>query len=321
LFIMMIPIFFQPDYWTNLAGRTIFFNWNSNLTLTSVFELSKHMANNLLYASYAYLFIPVESHYIVSSYVDPLFAVFLPLGFLLSILNFSRNQFLAFLTISFVLELLLMSISNPYDAPSTTRMFLFIPFYYVFGVIGLDWLVKVIARTTYQPGRFYYWIITCVMILASILNLIQSTLVLDKRTERYPIQSIILRLFQYDAITNPEDYKTYLFLTEKDFGFYFFETFVDVYHVPDSKAQLQQLIIESPQISENWLQRIEEQEDLIIIVPYSLPSSLFTSLQPILEQTGKTACEVTDNSGNFHYYQMWYSQKYSNMCSEAQSQY
>jgi len=320
LLIILTPIFFQPDFWQNMAGRTIFFENNQSVFAFSNFlEIANRITHNILYAFLVYLYIPNESHFIVSSVVDPFLTVFLPLGFLLSIINFRKNRFLAFLVMSFVTEILILSISNPYDFPSMTRIFLLIPFFYVFAVLGLDWLVRVIAGITDQPGKIYNWTLTFVMITACILNFIQATLILHNRTERYPIQSVILRLFQQDAIANPQDTKTYLFLTDKDFGFYFFETFVDVYNVPESKAQLQHLIVESPQISETWIQRMKEQEDLIIIVPYSLETSLFTSIQPILQETGKSVCEIAEDSADIHYYQMWYSQKYPYMCEEAQS--
>lgn len=320
LLVILIPIFFQPDYWSRMAVNTSFFAKNQGVfTLAAVFDLFKKNTGNLLYTFFSYLYIPVERHYIVSSLVDPLLSVFLPIGFLLSIINFRRNRFLAFFTISFVIEVLIMSITNPYDYPPMTRMFLFIPFYYVFAMLGLDWLARVIDGITNRPGRFYHWAVSIVLFAACLLSILQSTLILDKRTERYPIQSTILRLLQHDAMTNPDEVKTYLFLTNKDFGFYFFETFVDVYHVPESKAQLANIIVESPQISDDWLKRMTEQEELVIILPYSLESSLFTSLQPLLEQTGKTVCEVTDKSGKVNEYQLWYSQKYSNMCTEALS--
>ena len=320
LLVIITPIFFQPGFWSKMAVNTSFFVKDQGVfTLASITDLYKKSISNLLYTFFSFLYIPVESHYIVSSLVDPLLSVFLPIGFLLSIINFRRNRFLAFLTISFVLEVLIMSITNPYDHPTMTRMFLFIPFYCVFAMLGLDWLIRITAGIINRPGRFYHWAISIILLTACILNIVQSTLILDKRTERYPIQSTILRLFQHDLTTNPDEVKTYLFLTNKDFGFYFFETFVDIYHAPESKAQLQNLIIESPQIADDWLKRMTEQEDLVVILPYSLESSLFASLQPLLIQTGKTVCEVTDKSGNNNEYQLWYSQKYSNMCAEALS--
>jgi hypothetical protein len=319
LLIILIPIFFQPTYWSGMAGNTIFFEKHLGISIfSSVFEVIKHITSNLLYTSFAYLLIPTENHFIVSSLIDPLLGVFLPLGFLLSIINFRKNKVLAFLALSYVFEILIMSISNPYDSPPLTRMFLFIPFYFVFAALGLDWITRVIAGITYQPGKLFTGIVTCVLILSGLVNMIQSTLILAKRTDLYPIQSVILRLFQHDATAYPKETKTYLFLTEKDFGFYFFETFVDVFHTPESKAQIQQLIVDSPNISDNWLERMKE-EDVAIIVSRSMQSSLFDSLQPLLQQTGKVKCEVTTTDGKFHYYQLWYPQKYPDMCDEALS--
>jgi len=319
LIIIMIPIFYQPYFWSNMAGNTIFFEKNQGvITFSTAIESATHIIHNVLYTSLSYLFIPVESHYVTSSLVDPMLSAFLPLGFLLSIMNFRRNRFLAFLTLSYIFEILILSISNPYDFPALTRMFLLIPFYFVFAILGLDWILRVIAGISYQSGRVYYWMITCVLIISSLLNMIQSTSILQQRTEMYPFQSVILRLFQHDKINYPDEIKSFLFLTDKNFSFYFFETFVDVFHTPESKAQLQQLIVESPQIPDYWIERMKD-ENLAIIIPNSLKFSLATSLQPILDQTGKASCAITDKSGKYNYYQLWYPQKYPDMCQEAQS--
>lgn len=317
--LIMIPIFLQPVYWQNMAGNTTFFKDNHSFaTSAEANESVKFILHNLLYTPLAYLYSPCESHFVVSSLVDPLMAVFVPLGFLLSIINVRSHRFFTFLTISVLIEIIVMSITNPYDAPPMTRMFVFIPFYVVYIALGLDWVVRILAGFSYQPRRYYYWMITCVMVAAGILNIVQSTIILDKRTERYPIQSIILRLFQHDALASPDEDKSYLFLTDNNFAFYFFETFVDVYGVPDSKAQLENLILESTEIPDNWLQQIKENEDLVIIVPYSVKPELFEAWQPILSQSGKSVCEVKDQLGSYKYYQFWYSQKYPNLCVEAQ---
>ena len=49
-----------------------------------------------------------------------------------------------------------------------TRMFLFVPFFFIFAMIGLDWLLKLIAGITNQPGKIYYAAISVVLVLAGI---------------------------------------------------------------------------------------------------------------------------------------------------------
>ncbi|MRS03694.1 hypothetical protein EG832_10825, partial [bacterium] len=199
-FLIMLPIIFQPHYWLNMAGNTTFFKDNhSFVTSAEAYESIKFILHNLLYTPLAYLYSPSESHFVVSSLVDPLLSVFVPIGFWLTIINTRRNRFFVFLSISVTIEVLVMSITNPYSAPPMTRMFVFLTFWAVYFALGLDWLVKVIAGFTNKPGKFYIWGTTCVLLIACLLNLIQSTYIVDKRTERYPIQSIVLRLFQHDA--------------------------------------------------------------------------------------------------------------------------
>jgi hypothetical protein len=200
-------------------------------------------------------------------------------------------------------------------------MFLFIPFYFIFAALGLDWVVRVLAGISNRPGKFYFFAITGVLIGAGILNIIQSTIIYDERTDRYTLEPTVLRLFQHDAIKSPGDAKVYLFLTDKDSSLFWYDTFQDAYGVPDSKAQLQRLIVDSPQIPDYWLQQMKDQDDLVVIVPYSFPASMLNSLQPILKQSGKTECDVSDLPGKNLRYQMWYSSQYPDLCSEAQSIY
>jgi hypothetical protein len=322
LVLMLIPIFFQPVYWSNMAGRTVFFINNGSLVTNSAMkDIINRFASNLLYIPFVYLFIPGEGVYVVSSLVDPLLAVFIPLGFLLAIINLRRSRFIVFLTISYLFELLIISVSNPYDAPPLTRMFLFIPFYFIFAMLGVDWVARVLAGITNRPRKFYYFAITGVLIAAGLVNLIQSTFIYDERTPSYTLEPTVLRLFQHDAIKSPGDAKVYLFLTDKDSSLFWYDTFQEVYGVPDSEAQLQRLIVDSPQISDYWLQQMKDQDNLVIIVPYSFPAPLLTSLQPILKQSGKTECDVSDLPGKNLRYQMWYSSQYPDLCSEAQSIY
>ena len=322
LLIMMVPIFFQPIFWSNMAGRTVFFiNNGSIISASNRIDLLFRFASNLLYIPFVYLFIPGEGNYIVSSLVDPLLAIFIPLGFLLSVLNLRRNRFLIFLTGAFLFELLIISVTNPYDAPPLTRMFLFIPFYFVFAILGLDWVAKIISSVTHSPRKIYWNITAGVLITAGLLNMFQSSILYDRRTERYAIEPVVLRMFQHDAIESPGESKVYLFLTDPDFTLFWFITFQDVYGVPESKTQLLRLIMESPQISSDWLNRIKNEENMVVVVPYSFSDSIRRYLTPVLAQTGKISCDVSDVPyGNIRF-QIWYSPKFQKLCSEAQAMY
>jgi hypothetical protein len=318
---MMVPIFFQPNFWANMSGRTVFFTNHSNLvSVNDRANLIFHITSNLLYIPFVYLFIPGEANFIVSSLVDPLLAVFLPLGFLLALLSLRRNRFVLFLTVSFLFELFIISFTNPYDAPPLTRMFLFVPFYFVFVAFGLEWLAKIISSITKRPGKVYWLIISCVFVVGGCLNMIQSNLIYQQRVENFPVEPTVLRMFQHDAIDNPAESKVYLFMMDKDTSLFWYQTLQDVYGVPESKAQLLRLVVDSPQLPADWLNRIKDEENLVVILPQSLPESLRVALQPILVQTGKLGCDVTDLPGKSFRFQVWYSPKYQNLCAEALSQ-
>ena len=100
LFLVFIPILFQPAYYDNMLLGTFV---GSKVWVYLGASLPEHFASNLIYSLIGHLVSFRESHYVVSSYLDPLSGAFVVPGILLAIANLRTNRFMKFLVISFFL--------------------------------------------------------------------------------------------------------------------------------------------------------------------------------------------------------------------------
>ena len=197
-----------------------------------------------------------------------------------------------------------------------------LPLLAVWAAIGLDWLVKVLAGLAERPGRVYVYVAAAVLVLAGGLNLVQANIIYPLRVEGFDPDVVIMRMLQNDektVVENPADMKNYLFLTNKDRDLTWYNMFQDVYHVPQSRAQMSRLVTEAPVIPDYWMNRIKTDDSLVVVVPYyDLSKEIVAGLQPLLAQSGKTACEISDKVGRPVYFQLWVVERYKNVCAEAQ---
>jgi len=134
----MLPLLFQPGYWQAKIAGTIFYNPD---IIGSTAESLFHVGSNLLYTLFSFVYIPEESHFVVSSYVDPLTAIFLPIGLALILRWLRKERFAAFAAVAFIIEALLIGVSHDRPYPTATRMFMLLPWMALFGALGLCWVV------------------------------------------------------------------------------------------------------------------------------------------------------------------------------------
>lgn len=319
LFLVFIPILFQPAYYDNMLLGTFV---GSKVWVYLGASLPEHFASNLIYSLIGHLVSFRESHYVVSSYLDPLSGAFVVPGILLAIANLRTNRFMKFLVISFFFVLITMGTIHQFDLPPLTRMFQVLPFYVIFAAIGLDWMIRLFASCTNRPGKIFSYGLSIALVGIFLLNIVQSTQIFEKRYLIYDSEPTILHLLQVDAphvAARPNDFKNYLILSQGNFDLGWLYTFQDIYELPDSRTQYLQLQIDSPQIPPIWLERIRDEENLIVLIPPVLSDDLRLALQPILAQQGRNPCDIRNNPGEFIEIQAWFSPKYEGLCKEVQN--
>lgn len=93
LLILVFPLFLQPGYWKTKVAGTLFYNQR---LIQAIGNVVYHVASNLLYAFFSFIYIPEEDHFIAVSYVDPLTAVFVAIGIVYVLRLIRKERFVTF---------------------------------------------------------------------------------------------------------------------------------------------------------------------------------------------------------------------------------
>jgi 4-amino-4-deoxy-L-arabinose transferase-like glycosyltransferase len=317
LLVLVCPLFFQPAYWQAKVVGT-FFN-NPSIT-QSAGSLLYHFGTNLLYSLVSYVYIPEQTHFVLTSYVDLFTSIFIPIGAILLIKDLRREKFALFVLLAFLVELVLIGASHDRVIPSTTRMFLLLPWFFFFAALGLDWIARsisqVISRPRVLPGLVGGLLVIC---LAS--NLYQAY-------PRYRISStgspdlevLFLRMLQHDKIEDPGTPKIYLFITQPDWGIDGLRLMQNIYSLPDSQAQLLRVAVDNPGLPAGTAERIQDPNTLVIIQPW-MDKPLRDAMENELRQIGKESCPVSTTPQTAPQFTLWYSPNLASMCTEANGNY
>ena len=137
LWVCIFPLLLQMDYWQSKLSGTIF---STPSIIESLQNLIIHFASNIIFAFYSFLYNPLQSHYVFSSYADPLSGMLILIGLAAFLSNFLRQKFVTFWIISFAIMVFLVGSSHQETFPLPTRMFLLLPFFVFFAAMGLSWL-------------------------------------------------------------------------------------------------------------------------------------------------------------------------------------
>ncbi|NTU75493.1 MAG: hypothetical protein HGA86_05165, partial [Anaerolineaceae bacterium] len=264
LFLMLLPVFVQPGYWqAKIAGTFIY-----TPGVVGNQGLGSHLISNMLYGIFSYLYIVNETHFVTSSYLDPLSAVFLPLGIAWLVKLFKKERFAQFLLVGFLVMLVLVGATHDRSTPSNTRMFLMLPFFMVFVSLGLNWLVES-ANRLFRSKAFGQIMLVVLLIAIVGLNIYQAYGVARQRTEGTPsLEMLFLRVLQRNQQMNLGDDFTYLFITSPDWGIDGFKQMQEAYRLPRASAQLQRVETSSEYLPADVIKRLEDNNLVIIVDPF-----------------------------------------------------
>lgn len=300
--ILFLPLLFQPDYWGSKVAGTVFY---SPEIVSSTQSLLHHFGSNLLYTWFSYVYIVQESHFVVSSYLDPVTAIFLPIGFSLTLRSVRKSRFAVFMLIAFFLECFLVGATHDRRFPSTTRMFLLLPWFAIFSSMGIGWAVEQAQRITIQPVPAST-LISFLMAVILGANLYQANVLFPKRTEGdTSLEILFLRILQYDQRADPEREKVYLFITESDWGIDGLRTMQDVYKLPHSQTQLLRAEVNSSDLPEWALSRIREENTVTILQPW-MATEVKNQIEDTLVDMGKVNREVRNTPTSIPQFTVWY---------------
>jgi hypothetical protein len=297
-----MPLFFQEDYWESKVAGTLFYRPELASSTNNVLY---HLVSNLFYTWLSYFYIVEETHFVVSSYLDPVTAIFLPIGIALTIRSLRKSRFAVFLLIAFFLEFFLVGATHDRRFPSVTRMFLLLPWLTVFAAMGIGWLVEQIQGVRHQPIAATS-LLTILLVIILGVNQYQANVLYPKRTEGAPsFEVLFLRFLQHHQRVDPDRELVYLFVIGSNWGIDGLYTMQEVYQLPDSKAQLVRVQLMDDEIPQ-WARYRFEEENTVVIIQPTMNVELKDKIKAALLSIDKVYISVRNTPRTWAPFDFWY---------------
>ncbi|MGA9398247.1 MAG: glycosyltransferase family 39 protein [Anaerolineaceae bacterium] len=284
--IIAVPLLFQPVYGQGkLEGLFIH---NPDIDRIGIGFM---FGSELIYSLFSYVYIINESHFVTSSHIDPISAVWVPIGMAWIAVQLRRNKFALFWVLSFGLIWFLAGASHGRQYPPNTRMIMLLPFWCSFVAFGITWLAEWIESKT-KHAQYSKAILAAIMIVIVAANLVQVKWVFPRRyAGSQSLEMVFVRLTQR-VDNDPLNAKPiYLFVTDEAWGIDGLRLLQDLYHSPQSKSQLDQIVMTGATLDASQLVKLKADNTIIIPQPW-MKSKLSEALTSILIKTGKVVCPI-----------------------------
>lgn len=316
LFILSVPIFFQPDFLEILNQGTFY---NKSYLVESSETIFSHLKSNLIFSLFSYLYLFKESHYVVYSMIDPITAVFFVIGLLAAIRNFLTEKRFQFIVITYILLILSIGMIHDYPAPPITRLFIILPWIYCFAAIGMYLIGKLLLSLKILPKKWINFTTVILILIIFTVNFLQSTVILQKKYAYYYFEPVVFKVMQYNTknlYNRSEIPENYLFLTPDNYDLNWMNIIQDVYNIPESKVQLHRIIYETQGISEDWEKRIESDNDLFVFAPTSFSEEILNQISEIMSEKGRNLCQLRYRKDSPVMAYLWINPKNQLVCDE-----
>jgi 4-amino-4-deoxy-L-arabinose transferase-like glycosyltransferase len=284
---MIYPLLMQPIYWQTKQAGTLF---NNPALVQSLGVIVGHFASNIFYAILSFLYITEEGHYIVASFIDPITAVFIILGYFVLLYQMRRQRFAIFVALAFVFFLFSVGSSHDRQAPPDTRMFMMLPWFALFGMWGIVWLEENIKKAGLF-ARSKAALVPILLVVVAGANLYQAY---KLSPERYAATQSTATL--YLAVTEnilkaqPDRQKNIAFIVQDNWGFETLEYFRDVYPYLNW-FHLYSIIVTEPVLPQDKLALFSDPDTITMVAPY-LDPAWQNALDAPLTALGKAHCAI-----------------------------
>jgi hypothetical protein len=306
----MYPIALQPAYWRAKLPGTLFAQAE---LVESVGSVVRHLASNLAYSFFSPVYIAEESHFVTISYLDLVSAGLFFMGFLYLLWQYRRHRTAAFLATSFILMLFLVGATHDRPTPSTTRMFLLLPWFALFAAFGAIWLHERASKLGWvdPSGRrtTYFFLVLIISV-----NLYQAYPLTRLRMIRYQsLQALFLKTAESLPESGTGTPTKFLFANNPaTWNIDDLRDILDIYQFPPESIHVADLEPMGETLTAQDIQAFQDPEAYIILNP-SLNSPWRRSAQDLLINQGRTSCEVRDGLGQPGL-RIWYFPDLMNIC-------
>lgn len=329
--LFFLPLIFEPDYWQQKLSESAM----DKPAISQRF----HFFSNLLYSLFSFLYAPEESHYVVSSYLDPLSGILATLGLSWTIWRARREKFMRFLLAAMLFLFFSLGASRERSLPSVTHMFLILPWWFLFTTLGTEWLLRLFKKK--RSAIFLRRAALVSVILLAGMNMVHTYVISPARSDRYhSMEALYLRFLQHqsepDQLTNTGKF---LFITDENWNIYGFNSFRDAYHIPPAQAQLLRVAIqdepfypieervilpkplsidpdeEQPVLElESWAVELAKQPDTVVILKPWLTEYETLSVMRLLDELGKQPCPIQPTPSKDPSFTLWLDETRMDAC-------
>jgi hypothetical protein len=290
---LIFPLMLQPIYWETKVAGTFF---NQPRLLQSFPVILEHFGSNILYAFFSYLYISSESHFVASSYLDPLTSALFLIGFYLLIFQNRRQRFAIFILLSYIFFIFVIGASHDRDAPPNTRMFMLLPLYTLIAAWGLIWIEEKARRVFAFRAWQSIAVVMIFFIVFTGVNLYQAYPLSHVRfASNQQIESLFIRISQRVYEAEPDTPKSYAVVVDETWGVDGLLFLQNAYsHL--AWARIEQVRITEPVFSETSLPLLKDRNTIVIFFPWMDPTWV-PILDTYMRELGKKPCVITTSAG------------------------
>jgi hypothetical protein len=287
--ILFFPLYLQPGYWSTGFGFTIFRSSQNIPDFASPLQI---LSYRILMACFSYLYSVNESHFVSVGFVDGISAALVGLGCFAVILRKNKNRFAAFFLVGWVLLLTVAGIIGSPDHPSTTRMFILLPWWVAAAAFGVWWIRgRILAGGA--PGSAISRAVTgALLIMVVAINVVNAAVISRIRfagfqTFESAVQRVAEESQQWIAYTQ----RRFVFLTTEDYSLTPFFILREVYPQYWANVEMEQIGISGPQLPEGGISLASNANSVFFLMP-ALPEEWRTGVRNAMEVGGFYRCPV-----------------------------
>jgi hypothetical protein len=291
---LIFPLFLQPGYWQGKVAGTLF---NQPALVQTVSAMIYHFVSTFIYSLLSFLYIFNESHYITSSYVDPLTGVFFLIGLPVLVFQARRQRFPLFILFTYFFFIFVVGTTHDRDFPPNTRMFLLIPIYALIAAWGVCWVWEQIKSFIPLTHRLSLVLIGVFVTLVAGLNLYQAyTLSNFRYAPRQSFESLFLRVAKQVGSIEKRSTKTFAVIVNDEWGVDGLLMLQQAY--PElAYVKIEQIRINEPPVPDEYAVMLRDKNTVVFFFA-GMDPSWYKPLDEQLRGFKKEPCEITTSTGD-----------------------
>jgi hypothetical protein len=287
--ILFFPLYFQPEYWTMGFGFTVFGYTEGNPSASGLFQF---LSYRVLLSWFSYLFSSNESHFVSVSFVDGITAALTGIGCFVILYRIRKNRFPAFFLLGWIGLLTVAGIIGSPDRPSTTRMFMLLPWWTTAAAFGLWWIRERILAFGAPGAKITRTWSGGFLLIVIVLNVVNATVIsrirwLDFQTFESAVERVAEEIREWNTYTE----RKFVFITSVEYDLGPFLMFREVYPQYWANVELVKVGVDGPQLPESAVGMESNLNSVYFIMP-ALPEEWREGIRKSLETDGFLRCPL-----------------------------